>query len=248
MIFSEYHQLIGYVHVIHQRKVLLVDPWNLRASEARKKESIVLSSMSAGSQLPAKYPCPQQPPLKEPPAKVPPGLESRVNQILMMQNQIPEEVSEQEGPPRAVTHKEHRRQREQAGCPIPEGLGAKAASPTPPACKPMMFATVQEAATFVKEEQERVGESQRQAGAASSQGDKPAATSNAESGSTVSSAEIMSEPSAGDTEQLCEICTQEGAYACDTCLMAVCLRCGYTGRHDNTAICSYASMRRREVA
>ena len=73
-------------------------------------------------------------------------------------------------------------------------------------------------------------------------------TSNAENGSAVSSAETMSESSAGDTEQLCEICTQEGAYACDTCLMAVCLRCGYTGRHDNTAIRSYASTRRREVA
>ena len=126
--FSEYQQLTGYVHVIHQRKVLLVDLWNLRAYEARKKESIVLPSVSVGSQLPAKYPCPQQAPLKEPPAKPPPGLESQVNQVPMMHNQIPEEMLEQEGPPRAVTHKEHRRQRELAGCPIPEGPGAKAAS------------------------------------------------------------------------------------------------------------------------
>ena len=39
---SDYQQVFGYKHVVHQRKVALVDIWNLRAYNARKKEPIVL--------------------------------------------------------------------------------------------------------------------------------------------------------------------------------------------------------------
>ena len=139
-----------------------MDLWNLKVYDAKLKEAIVLPVVSSGSQYPAKFPCPQEPPWKEPPAKPPPGLEPQVTQVLMTHH---EEMLEQEGMPRAVTQRGHRRPRERAGCPIHEGQDVKAAPPMP---RPMMFANVREAEAFVREEQERVGEVQGQAAAANS--------------------------------------------------------------------------------
>ena len=42
MFLSEYQQLTGYIHVLHEMNVILVDMWNLRAYDAEKKEPNVL--------------------------------------------------------------------------------------------------------------------------------------------------------------------------------------------------------------
>ena len=104
----------------------------------------------------------------------------------------------EEIPEQAVTFKEHRRQRELAGCPIAETKHVKAA---PPISNPKMPA------------QERAGEAQRQMVVENCHEDEPAATSNAENDSAVSSEGTMSESSAEDAGLQCEICTAEGAYA-----------------------------------
>ncbi|MDA8582703.1 hypothetical protein N9L68_00690 [bacterium] len=208
---SEYQRLTGNIHVVHQRQGILVDVWRPRAYQARRKEVIVPLSVSSGPTYPAKapvkLPCSYELPQKSSPAKSPPGLESRVNQVLMMHHEGSEEMSEEEGMPRAVTFKEHSRQRAQAGCPIPgyPVPGGPSAKAVPPAPKPMMFAKVQEAEAYLREEQERVGEAQRQSEAANSQGDEPAAVSNAEHASAVSSEETMTEPSRGESERVWEI-------------------------------------------
>ena len=82
--------------------------------------------------------------------------------------------------------------------------------------------------------------------AASSQ-TKKAVVSNAEQDSAVSSEETATDSIIGDSEQvycknLCDICVRGGVCACDTCLQIVCLRCAYTGRHDDTPIRSYVRL------
>ena len=62
------------------------------------------------------------------------------------------------------------------------------------------------------------------------------------------SSEETTESIIGDSEQVCEICTRSGACACDTCMQTVCLRCGYTWRHDITQIRGYVRLRERAIA
>ena len=71
-----YQQPKGDIHLVHKGKVLVVDIWDLRANEAKKKEAAVVQAVSAGSAAyPAKY---SAPPAKAPPA---PGLETQVNRV-----------------------------------------------------------------------------------------------------------------------------------------------------------------------
>ena len=96
--FSDYQQLAGYIHVVHQNQVPLVDVWNLRAYQARLEEAIVSPSVSSGPTYPVKFPmkvpCLSAQPQMTLPKEPPPGLELRVDRVLMMHHDGSEEMSE----------------------------------------------------------------------------------------------------------------------------------------------------------